>query len=1030
MIDRLIAWSIARRTVVFVLTAVFVLLGAVAARKVPIDAVPDVTNVQLQILTQAPSLGAVDVETYVTAPVERAMAGIPGLEQVRSTSRPGISVVTLAFSDDVELLVARQHASERLSQAKVPPEYGTAGLGPMASGLGEVLHFEVKGPQSLMEKRAVLEWQVAPRLKLVPGIVDVNIFGGEARTLELSLDPRKLAIAGVGVSEVTAAIEKNHVAAGGAYFVAGREIVSVRAEGRIHDAEDLGDVVVDRHAGTPLYVKDLGEVHDAPMVRYGAVTRDGRKDEAVVGVAIMVRGASSGPVVAAAKAAIADISKSLPPGITIDPYYDRTDLVDRPIHTVGKNLLEASLLVIVVLFVTLVDLRAGIIVALAIPLALGGAFLGMWARGVPGNLVSLGAIDFGLVVDGAIIIVENALKHLADERERLGRPLVDAERQAVVAAAAKEVRSATAFGELIIALVYVPLLALGGVEGRMFRPMAMTVLFALATAFVLSLTFVPALASQLLSLRALERPSKTIEILRRAYDPLLRTSLRWPRLVALATGLAFVGSIIGATQMGREFLPKLDEGTFVAAMVRLPSVSLEQSLEQTRQVETVLRTFPEVTSVISRTGRAEIAIDPMGINMTDIYILLRPKGEWTTAHSREELVEVFGKALGDSVPGAGFAWSQPIEMNTNDLLAGIESDVAIHVYGHDLGELRQTADHVVHVLRGIRGAKDVHAEQIAGLDALTVSIDRQAAARAGVDGKAIADTVEAVGGIDVGEVVDGRTRYPIRVRLAPDARKNAESIAEIPVKDEHGGLVPLGQLARIDVAPGPSQISRERLARPITIQANVRGRDVGSFVEEAKTTLDRDLKLPVGSSLEWAGEYERFLDAAKQLGIVVPIVLALILVLLVVTFGRAGPALLIFVNVPTAVSGGIAALALRGLSLSVSAGVGFIALFGVAVLNGLVLVSTMERLHHAGLPISETVMKAAAGRFRPVVTTALVASVGFLPMALATGAGAEVQRPLATVVIGGLVTSTLLTLLVLPSVYAWLASRTEMRREQ
>ncbi len=455
-------------------------------------------------------------------------------------------------------------------------------------------------------------------------------------------------------------------------------------------------------------------------------------------------------------------------------------------------------------------------------------------------------------------------------------------------------------------------------------------------------------------------------------------------------------------------------------MVRLPSVSLEQSLTQTRQVETTLRTFPEVTTVVSRTGRAEIAIDPMGINMTDVYVLLKPQAEWKSAHDRDELVDKMGKALAESVPGAGFAWSQPIEMNTNDLLAGIESDVALHVYGHDLAELRQIADRISRLLRAIPGAKDVHAEQIAGLDSLTITVDRQAAARAGVDAKAITDTVGALGGIDVGEIVDGRTRFPIRVRLAEGARLDADSIATIPVRDERGNLIPLGQLAKIELAPGPSQISREKLQRRITIQANVRGTDVGTFVESAKAALERDVKLPVGSYVEWAGEYERLIDAAKQLAIVIPIVLALILVLLVMTFGKLQPALLIFVNVPTAVSGGIAALAIRGLPLSVSAGIGFIALFGVAVLNGLVLVTTMDRLGRSGLRVHEAAVSAAGSRFRPVVTTALVASVGFIPMALATGAGAEVQRPLATVVIGGLVSSTLLTLLVLPSVYAWL----------
>lgn len=1020
MIDRLIGWSIANRVVVLVLTAVFVLLGAVASTRVPIDAVPDVTNVQVQVITDAPALGPLDVETFVTMPVERAMAGIPGLEQVRSISRSGISVVTLAFADGTELMTARQHIAERLSDARrnIPAQYGSPQMGPISSGLGEVFHFEVKGPLSLMQRRSILEWQIAPRLRLVPGVVEVNAFGGQARSLELTLDPKKMTAFGVGVSEVIAAIERNHVAAGGAYFVQGREIVNVRAEGRIQTPDDLAGVVVERKEGkTPLFVRDLGEIHEAAIVRYGAVTRDGGKEESVVGVVMMLRGASSGDVVHSVKEAVADIQKTLPPGIVIDAYYDRTQLVSRTVRTVVTNLAEASILVLVVLFVMLVDFRAGAVVALAIPLSLGGAFIGMWAFGVPGNLVSLGAIDFGLVVDGAIIVVENALRRMADEREKLGRTLTDAERREVVAASAREVRSATAFGEAIIALVYVPILALSSIEGRMFRPMALTVLFALATAFVLSLTVVPALASLALARDAREKHSLLVRFVRRGYEPILRRCMQWPRLVAFATVLAFVASIAGATRMGREFLPKLDEGTLVAAMVRLPSSSLEQSTTQARQVETTLKQFPEVTSVISRTGRAEIAIDPMGMNMSDVYVLLRPRSEWQTAHTRDELVDALGKALDENVPGAGFAWSQPIEMNTNDLLAGISSDVAIHVYGHDLIELRQTAEHLVRVLRTVPGAKDVRAEQVAGLDALTVSIDRFASSRAGVDARAITDAVASIGGVDVGEVVDGKARYPVRVRLSEAARADIASIGSIPIRDERGGVIPLAQLARIEVAPGPSQISRERLERRITVELNVRGTDVGSFVEKARATIDKDVKLPTGTSLEWAGEYERLVSAAKQLAIVVPIVIALILVLLVVTFGKLRPALLIFVNVPMAVTGGIAALAARGLSLSVSAGIGFIALFGVAVLNGLVLVSSIERLAASGKSASDAVIEAAHGRLRPVLTTALVASLGFLPMALATGAGAEVQRPLATVVIGGLVSSTLLTLFVLPSVH-------------
>ncbi|HSO32207.1 MAG TPA: CusA/CzcA family heavy metal efflux RND transporter [Labilithrix sp.] len=1026
MIDGLIAWSIKNRVVVFVLTVVFVMLGGVAAAQVPIDAVPDVTNVQVQVITQAPALGPVDVETYVTAPVERAMAGIPGLEEVRSISRAGISVVTLGFADSAELYLARQLVGERVTDARrnIPERYGSPQLGPVSSGLGEVFHFEVKstkGDKSLMDLRTVLDWQIGPRLKLVPGVVEVNAFGGEARSLELALDPRKMAAAGVGVAEVAAAIERNHVASGGAYFTDGRETVTVRAEGRIASAKDLGEVVVERKsARTPLYLKDLGEIHEAPIVRYGAVTRDGRKDEAVVGVVMMLRGANSRKVVNDVKEAVADIQKSLPPGVVIDAYYDRTDLVGRTVKTVSTNLVEASLLVLVVLFLTLVNLRAGAVVAMAIPLALVGAFIGMWAFGVSGNLISLGAIDFGLVVDGAIIIVENALRRMAERREELGRPLVDAERRDIVFSASSEVRSATAFGEVIIALVYVPILALQSVEGRMFRPMAMTVLFALATAFVLSLTLVPAVASAILPLAAKDHPSRLVELARKAYTPSLRFGLRWPKVIALATLLAFAGSIVGAAEMGREFLPKLDEGTLVLAMVRLPSVSLDQSTEQARQVEKTLRELPEVTSVVSRTGRAEIAVDPMGMNMSDVYVLLKPKSEWTTVKTREELVEKLDKALAESVPGAGFAFSQPIEMNTNDLLAGISSDLALHLYGNDLAELRQTADHIVHTLRAIPGAKDVRAEQIAGMNTLTVTVDRQAIARAGVDAKAVTDTVGAIGGLDVGEIVDGAIRYPVRVRLSEDARRDQKAISAVPVRDELGNLVPLGQLATIAMAPGPSQISRSRLQRRITVELNVRGRDIGSFVEEAKVALDRDVKLPVGYYTVWAGEYERLQSAAKQLAIVIPIALALILVLLVMTFGRMRPALLIFVNVPMAISGGVAALAARGLPLSVSAGIGFIALFGVAVLNGLVLVTSIERLREGGATVADAVLRGANERLRPVLTTALVASLGFLPMALASGAGAEVQRPLATVVIGGLLSSTLLTLLVIPAVYAWL----------
>jgi cobalt-zinc-cadmium resistance protein CzcA len=1023
LIDRLIAFSVHQRILVIVLSTIFVVLGLIGASKVPIDAVPDVTNVQVQVLTPAPALGPEDVETYVSVPVERAMAGLPGLEEIRSTSRAGISAVTVAFSDSVDLYRARQLVSERLSLARrdIPAEYGSPELGPPAGALGEVLHFEVTGKASLMDRRSALDWIVVPRLRLVPGVVEVNTIGGEVKSLQVTLDPARLSNARVSVPEVLSALERNHLATGGAYLVDGREHVTVRGEGRIKTAEDLGSVVVETRDGrTPLFLKDLGEIGYAPLVRYGAVTRDGRDDEAVVGIVVMLNGANSGEVVEAVRAQIDDLQKSLPPGMRVDVYHDRMELVKRTIHTVTTNMLEASALVLVVLFVMLVSFRGGVVVAIAIPLALLGAFLGMWLGGVAGNLISLGAIDFGLVVDGAIIIVENGIRRLAERRERLGRPLTDDERKDTIIHSSIEVRSATAFGEAIIALVYLPIVALQSVEGRMFRPMALTVLFALATAFVLSITLVPALASLLLPKDAKDKESPIVRVALRLYRPVLRWATHRPKLVMAAAFGVFVATLALGSQMGREFLPQLDEGTLISEMVRLPSVSLAQSLETTRQAEKTLLSFPEVKSVVTRTGRAEVAVDPMGINMSDVWILLKPRSTWTTAHDREALVEAFDKKLVDAVPGAGFSYTQPIEMASNELLSGFSSDLAIDLYGSDLTELRKGSERMVRALKQVRGARDVRAEQIAGLNVLTVHADRMAIGRQGLDEKAVLDTVAAIGGIQIGELVEGSARYPIGIRFDAHTRENQANIAGLPVRTPGGALVPLAQLSDIDVAPGPSQISRARLQRRVTVQVNVRGRDIGSFVDEAKALLDKTVKLPVGYFTVWAGEYERLQSATRQLAVVVPISLAVILVLLIATFGKVRPALLIFANVPMSVSGGIVALMLRGLTFSISAGIGFIALFGVAVLNGLVLVSSIEHLVQGGASIDEAVSDGATHRLRPVLTTAMVASLGFLPMALATGAGAEVQRPLATVVIGGLISSTLLTLVVLPSAYRWL----------
>ena len=1021
MIGALLELCVRQRSLVLLLALTFCLLGGTAARHVRIDAVPDVTNVQVQVQTSCPALGPLDVESYVTFPVETSMAGLPGLEQVRSLSRVGISVVTVVFKDGTDLYRAREMVAQRLVEAsrQIPVDYGTPRLGPIATGLGEIYHFEVKGEgRSMMDLRAILEWQIAPRLRAVEGVTDVNTFGGEQRTYEVQLDPSLLVAAHVDVADVVAAIEKNHGAVGGAYFNDGRERVVVRGDARVGTLDDLGQVSVPQAGDrAPIYLRDLGTLAFAPMARHGAVTRDGTH-EAVVGVAMLLNGENAFDTVQRLDVVVADVSRSLPPGVTIDVYYRRTDLVKRTMHTVGVNLVEASALVLVLLFVTLGSLRAGVVAAIAIPLSLLAAFTGMWLAGVPGNLMSLGAIDFGLVVDGAIIIVENAERHIAERSTALGRDLEPEERAEAVIDAAKEVRGATAFGEAIIALVYIPVLTLEGVEGRMFRPMALTVLFALAGAFVLSLTVVPALASFLLSRKAHPTESLFVRGARRLYRPVFDLALRRQKATALVTVGVFVASIFVARTLGKEFLPKLEEGTFVITMVRLPSVSLDEAMRQTKQVEKILHGFPEVTSVVSRTGRAEVATDPMGVNMTDVYVLLKPKAAWTSASDYDGLAKAFDKALGPGVPGAAFAYTQPIEMNTSDLLAGVSSDVAVNIYGDDLAQLNLLAQRVAHTMRTVPGAADVRAEQIAGLETLNVKLDRRALARYGINAETALRTIEAVGGVEAGTVLEGQRRFPIQVRVMGAARNDAAAIGALPVRAENGAMIPISQLAELVQAPGPSAINRERLSRRVTVQANVRGRDLGSFVEEVKIAVDRKNALPVGYSYEWIGDYQRLESATARLLLVVPVALSLILVLLVASFGRVPPALLIFLNVPIAATGGILALKLRSMPFSISAGVGFIALFGVAVLNGLVLVTFVERLRAEGKTVAEAIEQGASGRLRPVLTTALVASVGFLPMAFSSGEGAEVQRPLATVVIGGLLTSTLLTLVVLPALYA------------
>ena len=1034
MIEKILEWSLKNRLLVMVLAAIITVGGLAAMASLPIDAVPDVTNVQVQILTSAPALGPEEVERFITTPVELSMSGLPRIEEVRSVSKFGLSAVTVVFEDGTDIYFARQLVTERLQAAReaIPEGYGDPELGPISSGLGEIFQFEVRGEgKTPMELRTILEWEIAPRLRRVPGVVEVNSFGGEFKTYEVQIDSTSLAQYEVSVNDVIEALRANNANAGGAYIERGGEQYLVRGEGLIDDADDIGDIVVKAdEEGTPLYMRQLGTVRFAPLVRQGAVTRDGR-GEIVSGIVMMLMGANSRQVVGDTKEAIEEMKPALAKlGVTIEPFYDRTELVKKTIHTVAKNLIEGGLLVIVVLFLMLRNLRAGLIVATAIPLSMLFAFIGMRYFGVSGNLMSLGAIDFGLIVDGAVIVIENSVRMIAHRTEELGRPVTREERSALVLRASREVLRSATFGVVIIAIVYLPILSLTGIEGKMFVPMAMTVLLALAGALLLSLTVIPALAATFLPLAVSEKESFIVAAVRRVYEPLLVKAVarRWVTVgIAVA---ALVATAIIAPFLGAEFVPRLDEGALAIQAWRLPSVSLEESVRQTTNLEKVLTKFPEVTTVVSKTGRAEIATDPMGVDISDVIVMLKPHDEWTTADDREGLIQAIDKELQRQLPGSIFSYSQPIELRVAELISGVRSDVALKIFGDDLDTLKRTADRAVAVLSKVEGAADVKAEQTAGLPVLRIKIDRHAIARYGINAADVLAVVSTIGGQEAGVVLEGQRRFPLQVRFSPETRKQLSNLEMLKVRAPAGQLIPLGQLAEFVTEEGPAQVGHEEGRRRITVEMNVRGRDLAGFVAEAQAAVEQADVIPAGYFTDWGGQFENLQAATARLAVVLPVALGLIFFMLFMTFGSPKLALLIFLNVPFAVTGGIFALALRGMPLSISAGVGFIALFGVAVLNGLVLVAYIKQRRDEGASAEVAAMDAARVRLRAVLTTALVASLGFIPMAIASGAGAEVQKPLATVVIGGLVTSTLLTLLVLPTVYVWLFRDNENETEE
>jgi heavy metal efflux system protein len=1019
MLSRLIEFSIANRFLVIAMTFLVAVGGAYAAIHLPIDAIPDMTNVQVQILTDAGSLSPVEVEKYVSYPIETAMAGLPRLEQIRSVSKFGLSAVTIVFEEGTDVQWARQLVSQRLVTAatKIPSGFGTPELGPMATALGEILQFEVRGGgRSPMDLRTLLEWEIAPKLREVPGVTEINAHGGFYKSFEIRPNPDRLTSYGLSLDDLFRRIEGNNETAGGGYVVHNGEQRFIRGIALLKGVSDIEGIVVRREAdGAPILVRDVATVTVAPLTRQGAVTRDGR-GEVVIGMVMMLYGENSREVVQRAKARLAEIQATLPEGVKLEVVYDRSSLIGRTLKTVVRNLAEGGFLVIVVLLVMLGSFRAGLLVTLAIPLSMLFAANLMAATGITASLMSLGAIDFGLIVDSSVIMIENCMRRLAHPPE--GRSRLEVIRDAAV-----EVRKPTMFGELIIAVVYLPILALHGTEGKLFKPMALTVLFALCGSLILSMTFMPALATIMLPRNIKEGDVWLVRWIKRWYEPLVGRCISQP-LLTMGTALGvFALSVPVALALGANFMPRLEEGDLLIEAYRLPTATLEDSTAMTTQVEKELLKFPEVRTVFCKTGRPEIANDMMGVEETDIWVMLKPRDEWPEARSRDELSKEMEQVLKSRVPGANFSATQPIEMRVNELVAGVKADVAVLLYGDDLAVLADKAKAIEQVLRSIPGSADVRTSFQANLSTVRIEPNREALARYGVDASQLMDVVASLGGRPVGQVFEGRARFPIRVRIPEPWRTTPSLLDQLPVAQVGGKPVPLRQLADVTFEETPPTVEHESARRRTFIAANVRGRDVAGFVSEAQQAIRKRVPLPPNYEVRWGGDFQNLQSASLRLAMITPIVLLVIFLLLHTTFGSGRLALLIFLAVPMAASGGVFALALRGMSFSISAGVGFIALFGVAVLNGLVWVSAAEHSREAGLDPLAASHDAALVRLRPVLMTAMVASLGFLPMALSTSDGAELQRPLATVVIGGVITSTLLTSLVIPAIYPWFAPK-------
>ncbi|MCJ0879320.1 CusA/CzcA family heavy metal efflux RND transporter [Pseudomonas sp. JI-2] len=1049
MFERILRFAIEQRWLVLLAVLGMAGVGVYSYQRLPIDAVPDITNVQVQINAAVPGASPLETEQRVTFPIETAMAGLPHLRQTRSLSRSGFAQITVIFDDGTDLYFARQLVSERLQAASNElPQGVEVTLGPISTGLGEIFLWTVEAepearrpdgqPYTPTDLREIQDWIIKPQLRNVRGVAEINTIGGFAKEYQVAPDPKRMAAYRITLEQLVVALERNNANVGAGFIERNGEQLSIRTPGQLGSPADIGNIVLSNAGGAPVRVRDIAEVGIGRELRSGAATDNGR--EVVLGTAFMLVGENSRSVSQAVAQRLEIINQNLPKGVSAITVYDRTDLVDKAIATVRKNLIEGAILVIAVLFLFLGNLRAALITAMVIPLSMLFTFTGMATNKVSANLMSLGALDFGIIVDGAVVIVENAIRRLAHAQEKHGRILTRSERFHEVFAAAKEARRPLIYGQLIIMVVYLPIFALTGVEGKMFHPMAFTVVIALLGAMILSVTFVPAAVALFVTGKVQEKDNRLMRAARNGYAPVLDWVMRHRTLVFSGAVASVLLSALLVMRMGSEFIPSLSEGDFALQALRVPGTSLSQSVDMQQRLEkAIAEQVPEVKRTFARTGTAEIAADPMPPNISDSYVMLKPKEEWPDPDkSREQLIEDIQKAAA-SVPGSNYEMSQPIQLRFNELISGVRSDVAVKVFGDDMDILNKTADDIAAILQDVPGASEVKVEQTTGLPLLSVNVDRDKAARFGLNIGDVQDTVAAaIGGREAGTFFEGDRRFDIVVRLSDTLRADPDVLARLPIPvpavagaaNDRIDFIPLAEVATLEFVLGPNQISREDGKRLVVVSANVRGRDIGSFVQDASAAIAERNPVPPGYWTTWGGQFEQLQAAAKRLQLVVPVALLLVFVLLFMMFNTLRDGLVVFTGIPFALTGGILALWLRDIPLSISAGVGFIALSGVAVLNGLVMIAFIKGLLEEGRPLSEAVREGALVRLRPVLMTALVASLGFVPMALATGTGAEVQRPLATVVIGGILSSTALTLLVLPALYYTALQRRMKRNEE